>query len=175
MRALVGVDEWVAVCFSAPDVELTAEEAVGVAHLGPDLCGEDADLDEVLRRVAAEPAGRPVLDALLDQRIASGIGNVYKSEVLFACGVHPATPLGELSPDARRRLWATAAEQLRANLGGGGRDTTGGAGLAVYGRRSRPCLRCGTPIQWAALGEHHRGTSWCPTCQPADSPSGVEG
>ena len=105
---------------------------------------------------------------LLDQRIVSGIGNVYKSEVLFACRVDPFTPLGRLDPATRRRLLVTAHRLLRANLGAGERITTdlaGGGGIAVYGRQRQGCLRCGTPIRMERQGSQARSTYWCPTCQ----------
>jgi endonuclease VIII len=161
---------WVAVCFAAPIVELVeAADAPPVDHLGPDLCRPDADLDEALRRMARfSPAERPVGDALLDQRVAAGIGNVYKSEACFACGIHPFTPVGRLDEDARRDLLATAAAQLLANLDRADRTTLPGGGLAVYGRRGEPCRRCGTPIDWRPQGDQRRGTYWCPRCQPSD-------
>lgn len=173
-RAVVGADSgWVAVCFQAPVVEThhRAGPAPDVlAALGPDLCRpealDDAVLDEVLARAAARTApGTTLGEALLDQRIAAGIGNVYKSEACFAVGLDPATPLEQVSPDDRRRVWATAARQLQANLGQAERRTHPG-GLAVYGRRGRPCHRCGTPIRMAHHGDLARSTYWCPTCQP---------
>jgi endonuclease-8 len=170
MRVLVEAGGWVAVCFAAPEVELTDGSPESIGHLGPDLSYGRPDVELAVRRLGelAGP-GRAIADALLDQRIACGVGNVYKSEALFACGVDPFTPVAELDDDARRRIIETAAAQLQANLRRASRDTTGGAGLAVYGRRGRPCLRCGTTIAWRAQGEHRRGTYWCPACQPSGS------
>lgn len=162
MRALVEVPDWVAVCFAAPVVELTAEPAV--AHLGPDLCRADADLDEAVRRMGEIGApGRPVGEALLDQRVAAGIGNIWKNEACFACGVDPFTPVADLDDTTRRRLLEVAAADLRASAAGDRPH------LAVYGRRDRPCRRCGTTIAWAPQGEQRRGTYWCPACQPPAS------
>lgn len=164
---------WVAVCFAAPVVELVASEDDGrpgadpTAHLGPDLVAPDPDIDEALARLGRLSAPpREIGDALLDQRIANGVGNVYKSEVCFACRLDPFTPVGEVGEALRRRLLETASRQLRANLGGGERVTVPG-GLAVYGRRDQPCRRCGTAIAWRPQGAHARGTYWCPVCQPA--------
>ncbi|MGZ4708841.1 MAG: DNA-formamidopyrimidine glycosylase family protein [Acidimicrobiales bacterium] len=172
MRALVEVDGWVAVCFSAPVVEFERTPAVG--HLGPDLCRPDADLDECVARMGtlADPTTE-VADVLLDQRIACGVGNVYKSEVCWACRVSPRTPIAEIDLATRRALVETATRQLRANLGGGARQTVSGSpgAIAVYGRAGRPCRRCGTPIRFARTGPHARGTYWCPTCQPPPPPS----
>ena len=162
MRALIEVPGWVAVCFAAPVVELTAEPAVD--HLGPDLCRPDADLDEAARRVAAD--GRTIGEALLDQRNAAGIGNMWKAEACFACGIDPFTPAAALAPEDHRRVLDVAARFLRASSAGEQRP------MMVYGRRDRPCRRCGTTIAWAPQGEQRRGTYWCPACQP---PTGGNG
>jgi endonuclease-8 len=176
-RAVVGADSgWVAVCFSAPVVETYrradgAEPAV-LAALGPDLCVVDPDDDAVavavLERLADAERARPGLllaEALLDQRIAAGIGNVYKSEACFACAVAPGTPLAAVPTGIRRQLWQTAARQLQANLDHAERRTHA-AGLAVYGRAGQPCFRCGTPVEVARQGEQARASYWCPRCQP---------
>jgi endonuclease-8 len=170
---VVGAGGWEAVCFAAPVVETFRQPPDGRAHpldhLGPDLCRDDVDLDAAVHRLSThtEPETE-VKVALLDQRVASGIGNVYASEVLFACGVDPFRPVADLDADTRRRLMTTASRQLRANLGDGPRTTvprSGPGALAVYGRRGQPCRRCGTPIRMARQGEQARSTYWCPTCQ----------
>ena len=175
VRALVEVgpagdgsdpDGWVAVCFSAPVVELVREPRT--AHLGPDLCTSDADLDDAVRRMDSVDAATPLVDVLLDQRICCGVGNVYKSEVLAALRLHPLTPIGRVEPSVRRQVVEVAARQLRANLTTTSRTTLPGppGTLAVYGRHREPCRRCGTPIAWARTGSQARGTYWCPRCQP---------
>jgi endonuclease-8 len=180
VRALVEVgpapdgsdgDGWVAVCFSAPVVELL--RAPRTAHLGPDLCTPDADLQEAVRRMGALEPSTPLIDVLLDQRICGGVGNVYKSEVLFALGRHPLTPVGTLDDEQRLHLVETASRQLRANLTTSSRTTLPGppGTVAVYGRRREPCRRCGTPIAWARCGAQARGTYWCPQCQPEQQPA----
>lgn len=172
-RVVLEVDGWTAVCFAAPTVRLVAGESAAravTAHLGPDLCRDDADLDVVVARMASVPAPTTgIAEVLLDQRVAAGIGNVYKSEVLWACRLSPFTPIETVDLATRRRLVATAARQLRANLGAGPRTTVPGppGSLAVYGRARQPCRRCGTPIRVQRTGEQHRSTYWCPTCQPA--------
>jgi endonuclease-8 len=150
MRALIEVPGWIAVCFTAPVVRTfpTARaESVDspIGHLGPDLCA----------------AG----EVLLDQRVANGVGNVYKSEVCWACRVDPATPLSAIPRQLRLELIERSARLLQANLGSGPRQTVAG-GLAVYGRKGRACRRCGTPILVNRQGELARVTYWCPTCQP---------
>lgn len=172
MRARIGVDGWDAVCFSAPVVRThlgTVRADESVAHLGPDLCRPDADLDVAVARMAAlVDAGTTIDEALLDQRIASGIGNVYKSEVLWAHRVDPFLPVADLDEDRRRALLSTAARLLQANLTTIRRQTVPG-GLAVYGKVRRPCRRCGTPIRSRRQGAQARSTYWCPRCQPPGS------
>ena len=167
MRALVEVDGWVAVCFSAPVVAF--EPAPEVGHLGPDLCRLPLDVDECVRRMdhLADPATE-LADVLLDQRIACGVGNVYKSEVCFAERISPRAAVGVVDEATRRRLVEVASRMLRANLDGGPRTTTAGppGSVAVYGRAGQPCRRCGTPIRVARTGPHARSTYWCPSCQP---------
>lgn len=175
VRAVVGADSgWVAVCFQAPVVE-TYRRGLGepdaLAGLGPDLClAESLDphvIDAVLVRAARlTPPGTTLGEALLDQRIAAGIGNVYKSEACFAAGLDPGTPLEQVAEYDRRRVWTLAARQLQANLGHAERRTHP-AGLAVYGRGGQPCHRCGTPIRTTRHGDHARSSYWCPTCQPS--------
>jgi endonuclease-8 len=140
-----------AVCIAAPVVEVLPERALSVhpvlTALGPDLCDPEPDLDEVVARFArlVEP-GAEIAPTLLDQRIASGIGNVYKSEVLFAERLDPFTRTDARSSDRARALYGTASRLLRANLGAGRRRTVPG-GYAVYGRAGRSCRRCGGEIR----------------------------
>jgi endonuclease-8 len=177
MRALVEVPGWVAVCFAAPVVELEHDATGGpqVSHLGPDLTRADlteAQLDECVARLGTLVDATAEIGAvLLDQRIACGVGNVYKSEALWATQVDPFAAVGALDEPTRRRLLEVAHRQLAANVAAFGERVTyrgagGGAdGVAVYGRRGRPCPRCGTPIRMQRQGEQARSTYWCPTCQ----------
>ncbi len=159
----------VAVCRDAPVVELLDDDALRhhprLAALGPDLCLPAPDLDEIDRRLSAlvDP-GTEIGVALLDQRVAAGIGNVYRSEVLWACRTDPSAAVGTVDPDTRRALYATAGTMLRRNLGGGPRRTVP-QGLAVYERAGRSCRRCGTLIASRRLGEQARTVWWCPDCQ----------
>jgi len=174
-RVVVGADSgWLGVCFQAPVVETyhrAGAAPTALATLGPDLCLAGALDDEVIDQVLARagqlaPAGTTLGEALLDQRIAAGIGNVYKSEACFAVGLDPGTPIDQVDEASRRRVWSVAARQLQANLGHAERRTHPG-GLAVYGRRGQPCRRCGTPVRMTHHGDQARSTYWCPTCQPA--------
>src|SRR4029079_2173992 len=96
-RVLLEVPTHVVACFNAPDVAFSRRDRVAVGHLGPDLCEPDADIDAVVTRIPSriEPA-TTIGEALLDQRIACGIGNVYKSEALFAERIDPTSLVVDL-------------------------------------------------------------------------------
>lgn len=173
-RVVVQVEGWMAVCFNAPLVEVYRAEDrrrhPGLGSLGPDLCRPSADLDACVDRMPQYADDhQEIADVLLDQRICCGVGNVYKSEVLWACRLDPRTQLRALAPRGRRVLVETAADLLQANLGGGERTTVTG-GVAVYGRAGKPCLRCHTPIEVIRQGIHARVTYWCPGCQLRPAP-----
>ncbi len=176
MRIVVGTADFVAVGFNVPDAEFERGTDVGahdkIAALGPDLLAPDFDAVEAVGRLQARGA-MTIAEALLDQRALAGIGNVFKSEVLFEGGVEPFAMVGTIAEDRLAALVAIARRQLAANVapsqGGHGRRTTGrlapSEGLWVYGRGGRPCRRCGTPISFARQGFGARPTYWCPRCQ----------
>jgi endonuclease VIII len=174
-RVVIEVDSgWVAVCFTAPVVETYIRggaEPEPLARLGPDLCLAAWDVDEVLSRwKALTTADDEVGVVLMDQRIAAGIGNIYRSETLFACQLDPFTPVGEVDADLCRKLYTTASRLLRGNLTTARRTTVnaevaGTAATAVYGRPGRGCHRCGTPVKTRRMGEQARSVYWCPKCQ----------
>ena len=174
-RVVVEVDDGTtAVCFDAPVVELrragrtspSTRAYRALERLGPDLCTPDPDLAIVLANAAAIDGRTEVAAMLRDQRIASGVGNVFVSEICWACGVHPFTPVQYLDGDTLRALYDTAHRMLVANLLTSGRRTHA-RGLAVYGRAGRPCPRCRNPIEHARRGEPPRSAYWCPHCQPS--------
>jgi endonuclease-8 len=174
MRVRIETDDAEAVCFAAPVVEVLAaaelERHPRLAALGPDLTAPEPDLAASAARLASM-RDAAIGVALLDQRVAAGIGNVYKSEVLFACGVDPFAPVASLGDDVRRRVLETAARLLRHNAERAGpRRTTRAGRLAVYGRAGLPCARCGSIVRAARQGEHARVTYWCPSCQPTTAP-----
>ena len=171
---VLGVDDDVFVCFNAREIELlerpSVRERILDTRLGPDLASPDADPGYAVRRAREFLDVDALLaDVLLDQRVACGIGNVYKSEVLFIEGLLPQTALGQIGDDELGACYATAADLLRRNLGGGRRVTRfvdDHAGrLWVYARRGLACLRCDGRVSAARLGKHHRSTFWCPGCQ----------
>lgn len=162
------------VCFNARDVEVLAspsvrERIVG-SRLGPDLIADDVAPDALARRALAfADADTLIVDTLLDQRVAAGIGNVYKSEVLFLERLPVDVRTAEADIDRIASCYRRAAELLRQNLGGGPRVTRrvqdSRGRLWVYGRAGQPCHDCDSPIAVDRLGRHHRGTWWCPECQ----------
>jgi endonuclease-8 len=148
-----------------------------LARLGPDLLSEDFDPVEAATRLRARQNAE-IADVLLNQRVMAGIGNVYKSEVLFACRVNPFSTVQSLSDDQVECLIASARRLLRANVTEGlaamttymgFRRTTRrdhpGERLWVYGRAGEPCRRCATPVKVGKQGRDARLTYWCPACQ----------
>lgn len=164
-RAVLEVEGAVAVLFNAPVVELRATDREGLDHLGPDLLDDSVDLDRVVRRARSLPADRALGELLLDQRVAAGIGNVYKCESLWWLRLDPWAPQSAVSDAELRDLYATARDALRSNLGTFDRRFPGYGRGAVHGRGGRPCPRCGTPVSVRAQGEQGRLTYWCPSCQ----------
>jgi endonuclease VIII len=167
IRLLLANAEWQAAGYllGVTEVLPTKDEDRVTGHLGPDLLGPDWDAAEAVRRLRADPE-RPVAEALLDQRNLAGIGNLYKSEVLFLRGISPWRPTGQV--DDLEALVGLARRLLDANKARIGHVTTGDTARGrenwVYGRRGLPCRRCGTPIR-ADNGD--RITYWCPSCQPS--------
>jgi endonuclease-8 len=176
----------VLVCFQPSQVDVFTWGDRGhhrpLAMLGPDLIDVDVDPDVLVSRARAAPLTRDgrvrmIAEILLDQRVAAGIGNVFKSEVLFVHGVDPWTPLPAVADDVLVALYQEAARWLRYNVGRLHRVTAPrytnepsrrrGRGLWVYGRDRLQCRRCGTLIRTRKLGEQPRGTWWCRVCQPA--------
>lgn len=170
VRAVLETPVWVAVGFRLPVLELVATDAEDtvVGHLGPDLLSPDFDREQAIANLAADP-DRTISEALLDQRNLAGIGNIYRTEVCYLLGLHPWRPVGTVdlgaAVDLSRRL-------LKANLRNASQVTTGidrpGKRAWVFERAGRPCLRCGTKILRADIGEppRERVSYWCPTCQP---------
>ena len=135
-----------------------------VAHLGPDLLGEDWDAERAAANLTTDP-DRPLADALLDQRVMAGVGNVYCNELCFLFGRLPTSPVSALTDPlrvavrARDMLWANRLRISRTTTG----NTRPGQELWVYGRGGQPCRRCGTRIRRDDRSE--RISYWCPSCQ----------
>jgi formamidopyrimidine-DNA glycosylase len=150
------------------------------------LGGEPLERSFTAKRLSRALAGRraPVKSALLDQRAAAGIGNIYADEALWYARIHPLRPAGELDEAEIAALRVGIRKALRLGVRRQGatlRDYRGADGASgamqhefrVYGRAGEPCERCGTPI--AKTRAAGRGTWYCPSCQPAPSDAGSPG
>jgi endonuclease VIII len=135
-----------------------------VAHLGPDLLGNDWEPRTAAANLIADP-NRPLSEALLDQRVMAGVGNVYCNELCFVTGYLPTTPVGNVKDPlrmvqrARDMLWLNRSRWNRTTTG----DTRRDRQVWVYGRAGKPCRRCGTAIESDSSGD--RISFWCPVCQ----------
>jgi len=181
MRVLVATAAVEAVGFNVPVAELlTARELARhkeLQALGPDLLAPSFDPDEAIRRMRARPDDA-IGDVLLNQRVMAGIGNVFKSEILFLAAIDPFTAVSALSDAELARLVDISRRQLGANVmtrdqtlsRSTGRTTTRSldpnSSLWVYGRGGKRCRRCGAAIEARKTGIDARLTYWCPRCQP---------
>jgi len=165
-------------CIDAAQVEVFAARDLrrhpALSRLGPDLLAEHS-LDEIVLRARGREHGE-VGQMLLDQCVAAGLGNVYKSEILFRAGLHPWTcpsalddgQLSALYADGARLLSANARRSRRVTTLGplGARARVRGIDHFVYGRAGQACVTCGTRIAVRAQGEGARPTFLCAVCQP---------
>ena len=179
MRIVITTADWLAIGFEIPEAEwLTAHSLarhVVLQALGPDPLSASFDAHEAIARIASDPAAT-IADVLLNQRVIAGLGNVFKSEVLFECRVHPFDHVRDLEADTIAALVAAAARALRRSVSEapgspGGRRMTNRLNrddaLWVYRRAGKPCHRCGSAIQMRKAGPDARSTYWCPSCQPS--------
>jgi endonuclease-8 len=183
MRILIETAEWSAVGFAVPVAEFHSSASLlrkaMIPESNKDLLKQDFDMSEVIAAVQ-QHANEEIAEVLLNQRVMAGIGNVYKSETCFICGVNPFRTVHTLDPSQLERLIFTARKFLSLNVAedadgeistyAGLRRTTNtadhAARLWVYGRRGEPCRRCGTAIEMRKQGVGARTTFWCPVCQP---------
>ncbi len=183
MRAVIATADFEAVAFHVPVAKFYTERALArsaaVPALGPDLLGETFNTKEAESRLLVH-GEEEIANVLLNQRVMAGIGNVFKSEICFACGVHPfrlVSTLTRIEVDclldrSRRFLEANVRDGVEAGIVTytGARRTTRaadpGARLWVYGRRGKECRRCGATILMRKQGPGARSTYWCPQCQP---------
>ncbi len=183
MRIVVKTEKIWAVAFNVPIAEFhtadTLRRRQGFRSLGEDVLAPKFDSEKAIESLRSR-GDLEVGVALLSQSIIAGLGNVFKSEVAFACGVNPFRRMDSLNPDELTCLVETARKFLLANIAEtsgdqmttytGMRRTTGRSNseerLWVYGRRNEPCRKCGTKIESRKQGEDARITFWCPVCQP---------
>lgn len=143
------------VLWNGPVLELGGR---AVVRLGPDVLAEPPDLDAMVANLRRDP-GRALGDALLDQRLVAGIGNLWKAELLWRARLSPWLPVRDAADDELRALLLDAAGLMRASVAGARppRD--------VYRRAGRPCPRCGERIRSRGQGDDNRTAYWCPGCQ----------
>ena len=161
--ALLSDGEWDAVQFGGPTLRVMTTIRLRrdpqIARLGPDVLAADFDVDVVVAAMRTDPT-RGLGDALLDQHLVAGIGNIFKSEACFAARVDPWRQLGDLSNEELRAVLTAARQQMQAAVESGGRHR-----FRVYKRRQGSCPSCRGPISSRGQGDANRTTYWCPRCQ----------
>jgi endonuclease-8 len=154
---------WEAVQFGGPTLRVVATERLRrdpqLARLGPDILAEEFDSEAAIAAMRADPT-RGIGDALLDQHLVAGIGNIFKSEACFAARVDPWRPIGDLPDEELQAVLTAAREQMQEAVETGGRHR-----FQVYKRRQGACPRCRGPISARGQGDANRTTYWCPRCQ----------
>lgn len=186
MRVVIRSEQYEVVAFAVPVARFhtarSLERSSAIPKLGPDLLKSEFAEDDAKARIRAN-ATEQIANVLLDQKVMAGIGNVFKSEICFACGVHPFRLVSSLSDsdidcliDSARRLMAANVAETSGNqivTYTGPRRTTGkgnpSARVWVYRRQGKECRRCGTAILMRRQGPGARSTYWCPQCQPSDT------
>jgi endonuclease-8 len=176
-RAVLATQDCEAVGFCLHDMAVlaTCDEHRLVGHLGPDLLKPDWNSDDAAHAAKrlAERADVEIGQALLDQRIMAGVGNLYKTEICFLLGVSPWTPVHEVDPGAVVTL---ARQLLLANADRPRQPTTGelprGRQHWVFERTGKPCRRCAAKVISTLQGDgiDARYTYYCPRCQPGPPP-----
>lgn len=171
-KVVIHTEAFVVPCFSAPVVELLTawqlQRHADLQELGPDAMTAEFDAEEAKQRILRRPEVE-IGVALMNQRLMAGVGNVYKSEVLFLLRVSPFARVAELGPEVIEQLVAESHRLLRLNQDRGSRRTLFNLSerdrLWVYGRSGEPCRVCGTPIRMRRQGLDARSTYYCPSCQ----------
>jgi endonuclease VIII len=163
---VIRAGEWSVVEFDGPVLELMRESRTRfdrrLAALGPDIVGERFDAGAFLARLRDQDPARAIGDALLDQRVVAGIGNVWKCESCFAAHVDPWRELRSVSDEQALAIARFANEQMTRSALGDGFSTRP---RAVYKRAGQPCARCGATIRSRGQGDENRTTYWCAGCQ----------
>ena len=184
MRIVLETADYVAVGFRVPVAEmhsalsLARESKIPSSNI--DVLSADFDPAEVIRRIQMH-RGEEIADVMLHQEVISGVGNEFKSEICFVCGINPFCRVSALSKDQVHALIAASQKLVAANIledsaentvayVGQRRRTTHSLDPAanswVYGRAGEPCRRCAEPILRRLQGPDARVTFWCSRCQP---------
>lgn len=186
MRIVIQTEKYEGVAFDVPVAQFHTPQSLArhpaMTRLGQDLARTTFNQADASARLLAE-SGEEIGNVLLNQRVIAGIGNVFKSEICFACGINPFRTVSSLSDAEVSALLDASHRLMQANIrehapGGivtytGPRRTTRAndpaARLWVYRREGRECRRCGTTILMRKQGPGARSTYWCPQCQPAQA------
>jgi endonuclease-8 len=153
-----------AVLWNGPVLELTKR---GTRRLGPDVLAEPLDLAAIVANLRREHQARELGDALLDQRLVAGIGNIWKAESLWHARLSPWLRLADASDEELELVLHEAARLMQASV------ARWEDGRAVYKRAGRPCRRCATPIRSRGQGDDNRTAYWCPGCQRGEERPGA--
>ena len=151
--------EWEATQWNGPVLGLGRE---AIRSLGPDLLAPGTDPSVIVSDLRSLEQARLVGEALVDQRIVAGIGNMWLAEALWHARVSPWASLGEVSDEELRQALTWARDEMRTSIAGRRPRSR-----AVYRKAGRGCPRCGEPIRSLGLGAANRTAYWCPACQPA--------
>jgi endonuclease-8 len=183
MRVVIGTPKMLAVAFNVPIAEFRTADSLtrreGFKSVGPSTLAENFDELEAIARLRARP-DLEIGVSLLTQFLLSGIGNVFKSEICFACAINPFRTVSDLTDDDLKCLVSKARKFMLANVAESSgerittylpmRRTTGRENaserLWVYKRTGEPCRHCGSAIVSRKQGFDARTTFWCPRCQP---------
>lgn len=150
------------VLWGGPVLELHTR---ALARLGPDILAVPPDYERMLGRLRTSDGSQTLGEALQDQELVAGIGNMWMAEMLWEARLSPWLPLGGVSEPDRRRVLETTARLMRAAVDAGREPRR-----QAYGRAGRPCRRCGAPLRSRGQGDANRTAYWCPTCQPGEPP-----
>jgi endonuclease VIII len=153
-----------AVLWNGPVLELDESH---VRSLGPDILADPPDLDAMLAKLRGADQRIALGEALLDQRLVAGIGNLWRAEALWRAQISPWQKLGDLQDEQVCTALGEAARLMRGSLDSGLKVR------AVYRKAGRPCPRCGTPIESRGQGESNRIAYWCPSCQEGEPPGAL--
>lgn len=171
-------DEYVTIDLSGPtacSIDPPSVRREILARLGPDPLRRGAQPDAMIERIRRSSRG--IGDLLLDQSVVAGVGNVYRAEALFVCGIHPLRPGTECDPVELEALWATVQGMLRQGVKDNRIVTVSREDLgiapnariprreATYAYKRRRCLRCGDEIRRIEIA--NRTCYYCPTDQPS--------
>ncbi len=183
VRVIIGTTKILAVAFKVPIAEFHTADSLtrreGFKSMGPSTLAENFDEAEVVARLRARP-DLEIGVSLLTQSLLSGIGNIFKSEICFACGINPFRMVSDLTDDDLKQLVSKAREFMLANVTEASCDkittyvpmrrTAGRANISerwwVYKRTGEPCRHCGSAIVSRKQGFDARTSFWCPRCQP---------